>query len=222
MPKYFDITDKELANASLPTADELAALAQCLGVMITTSVPILECVYATGEATSSPRLRLILRQAADSVRVGAGMTEPMSTYHFWLDPELIEAIQIGEREGTLGQALMRYARTRCNSPNLLLERLVGRSVEIRTFTCAMAEFLKQGSSIADGLERSTARTSPRFRNLLHQVRERHLKSNCLSEDLDVVQTRARRRVFDRIYLNVVRGGERSNRIASAFEILALP
>mgnify|MGYP001595204991 CR=1 FL=1 len=158
----FEVSDEEFLQSPLPTKEDQVALAQSLGLTISSMVPILICFMSTSSYTPNARLRWMLNQTYRNIREDRLIYPIISNHDDILDEEFIRAVERGENsmedsysEENLGGFLLNYAVSNHKSPNELLSERIGRSKSLIRFTKEMSHNLSKGKSIPKSLLESS-------------------------------------------------------------------
>jgi general secretion pathway protein F/type IV pilus assembly protein PilC len=91
-----------------------------LGTMLANGVPILQALAISRDATGSALMASSIEEAAENVRAGAPLAEPLRKSRLF-PPEIVEMIAIGEESNQLEKVLVQIADT--------VERRTNRQVD---------------------------------------------------------------------------------------------
>lgn len=87
-----------------------ARFCRLLGTMEVNGVPLLQAMGIAGGAAGNPVMREAIARAADAVREGAPLSEPLASSGLF-DDGVCEVIAVGESAGRLGEVLLRSAKS---------------------------------------------------------------------------------------------------------------
>jgi general secretion pathway protein F/type IV pilus assembly protein PilC len=94
----------------LASAIAVARFARMLGTLLENGIPMLQAIDIARESAGNPVLSRALERAADSVRQGEQLSQPLADSGLFAE-DVIEIITVGESANTLPSVLTRLADT---------------------------------------------------------------------------------------------------------------
>ncbi len=210
-----DVSDEEFNNASCPTREQVAIVAQALGMMLAIGVPIPKTIETVMSVTPHARLRRVLNEMHCSWPNQHTITFIATSHIAMLDANFVSAIARGESSGKLGQALMEYAADSC-IPLHAVGNQIGRSEEVQYFTATLAYRLMQNCPILWSIREQVPHCSKGFRNVLQAMCQK-IEDGALLVEALMTQPET----FDPLYIAMIDEGEGTDQLERALLFLML-
>lgn len=215
-----NLSDEKYLTAPQPTQADIAPMAFALGIMARMEVPLLECLVSTASVTPNMRLRWTLKQIFDRARdLGNDQTFPefIPIYEDVIGEELVQVLIEEAQHDWPGTYLVEYAEQKHPTPNGLLTEYIVRSGCVTAMFICVHNALSQEESFLAGAHAAIPYVDHRFKKIINAICT-DVESGCW-----VAEALARREdIFDDVCVNVIKGGERQNRLQEAFELLCHP
>ena len=213
------VSPREFAASDKPSAVEIAAMAQALGVLGLSGTPFFVGIPFVISCTPSPKIRRMLGEVASAMSEGFPMLSQLHRHQDFLGKDFLEAVQEGERDEsdeTLASSLMQYARNKALPANYVSKQL-GRSPGLQVFTESMARNLEGKPFFCEAMELSLAEAGQSFAATMQGF-----KKDLRRHQRIWLAAFKHRELFDPLYLPALKAGDISggSRFPQIFKLLA--
>jgi type II secretory pathway component PulF len=115
--------------------------AEALSQALAAGVEVSSAIEVAAEANPSRRFRAVLKEMAVNCRIGYSIAGSLSRTAAGVGGDLIAAIEVGEEQGDLPEALAAFARRNGSRKGARLAAAIGRQPEVTQFAVNLARLL---------------------------------------------------------------------------------
>lgn len=224
---YYDerVSEDEYFNSPEPSDKDLVFFAQSLGIQLKIGSPILRVLKVTERISPNKRIRKKIEEALYDLELGNKIEDSIKDNFIELDELMISEIKPRhnyiENLSELGDIFQDYARRKIKNPNYISGQIIGRSIELLSFTQKMHYHLSNGKSVLEALKNTKINTTKDFERITNELPimyETKGLTNPIYSNF--------REYFDYLYITMLDCGEakkNSDRgLIEAFSLLATP
>lgn len=188
--------------------------------------PILRALKITERISPNKKIRKKIEETLYDMESGEKIADSIIDNFIELDELVISRIKLRHNSveylSELGDIFQDYAKRKIKNPNYISGQIIGRSIELLSFTQKMYHHLSNGKSVLEALENIKINTCKDFEKITNELpvmykRKRSL-TNSIHPDFE--------NYFDYLYINMLDLGEAKEDsqkgLTEAFSLLAAP
>jgi type II secretory pathway component PulF len=222
---YYDgkVYDIEYFNSPEPSNKDLVFFAQTIWTQIEMGIPVLRALIVANKITPNKKVRRTIEEIIGDLETGENISKTFFENLNNIDINMLKKInKDNDYINEIINNLREYTINKVDNPNYISSEIIGRSVELISFTHKMHKNLSEGLNIFESLKNSKVTTSERFIEITSQLPELYLEQESLAGAIYHKFDDE----FDYLWVNIIDAGEEQKNsykgIKKAFEILSGP
>lgn len=215
------VSDNEYFYSAEPSKEEIVFFVDSIEMQIEMGIPILRALRVTHKITPTKKIRKKIEDIITDLESGINTSESFLHNLKEIDSDIIKNIERKEKfEYEIKQYFSRYVKDRPHIRKYNSSKIIGRSIELISFTDKMHKNLSKGNTILESLKESAITTSSRFEEITSTLPSLYIKENSL---VNSIYQRFDDE-FDYLWINIIDAGEGQKNsyegIKKSFEILS--